>query len=305
MPYSSISELPDTVKSRYSERCQEVFRKAFNSAMSSTTGGGAATEEGAFKVAHTAAGMCRDAGKAQPLKATILDDDKFRLLAIPFGGPIPSPVSAKGVDLDGEWFSERTDIKPDWLPFREVDWHHGNDDTFRRTVIAKADNLVMEEDGWWVDVWLKHGEKRLELIRKLAERGAQIFGSSESVAGMVKKADTGEILVWPYWRQTLSTSPQNTHSVLRPLKAALEDAVNEYTPSPSFWADIEASMRDLGADLRLTSLVGDVAAKSGRVHSAADIEALNKALEAFDVAYSHVRKVLDRQPDYSSGRAAE
>lgn len=239
-----------------------------------------------------------------PIKATLLDDDKFSLLAIPFGGPIPNPKAPHGVDLDGEWFSERTDIKADWLPERLVDWHHGADDTFRRDVIGKADNLRMEEDGWWVDVWLEHGKKRLDLIKRLAERGAQLFGSSESVAGMVSKASTGEILIWPYWRQTLSTSPQNTLSILRPIKAALEDTFTDYTPSPSFWADIEDAMRNLGADLRLTSLVGDAGAKAGRVHTATDMEAFDKAMTALKEAMDHLQGVASRQPDYS-GRAAE
>ena len=33
-----------------------------------------------------------------------------RLLAVPFGGPIPSANAPKGVDIDGEWFSDRTDL---------------------------------------------------------------------------------------------------------------------------------------------------------------------------------------------------
>ena len=56
----------------------------------------------------------------QPVKAAPIDDDAFRLLAFPFTGPIPRP-GTRGVDLDGEYFSERTDIKADWLPFRPTD----------------------------------------------------------------------------------------------------------------------------------------------------------------------------------------
>lgn len=192
----------------------------------------------------------------RPLKATLLDDDAFRLLAIPFGGPIPSPHSARGVDLDGEWFSERTDIRPDWLRARAVDWHHGADRTLRREVIGKAVDPVMEEDGWWVTVWLEHGQRRLDLIRKLAERGAAIFGSSESVAGLVRRDKaSGEILQWPYWRQTLSTSPQNTYSVIRPVKAVLEGTDLTDT-TPAFWRDLGPRLETLAADLRSTSSYG-------------------------------------------------
>lgn len=189
-----------------------------------------------------------------PAKATILDDDAFRLLAFPFGGPIPSPKSPRGVDLDGEWFSERTDIKPGWLKARPVDWHHGADSKFGRDVIGKAVDPTVDEDGIWVTVWLDHGARRLNLIKRLAEQGAKLFGSSESVAGMVRKADTGEILVWPYWRQTLSTSPQNTHSVIRPIKAVLGD-IDADLATPAFWADIAPALADLAADLRSTSVL--------------------------------------------------
>ena len=191
-------------------------------------------------------------GSMKAVKATILDDDAFRLLAIPFGGPIPSPHSPRGVDLDGEFFSERTEIRPAWLKARAVDWHHGADSTLGREVIGKAVDPEMDEDGWWVTVWLDHGSKRLNLIRKLAERGAKLFGSSESVAGLVKKAQTGEIMEWPYWRQTLSTSPQNTHSIIRPIKAVLAD-VDLANTTPAFWYDLAPHLQNLAADLRSSS----------------------------------------------------
>lgn len=234
----------------------------------------------------------------EPVKATILDDDSFRLLAIPFGGPIPSPANPRGVDLDGEFFTERTDIKAAWFDSRPTDWHHGGDVILGRTVIGKAVNLSMEEDGWWVDVWLKHGEKRLDLIRRLAERGAQIFGSSESAQGLTKKASTGEILVWPYIRQTLSTSPQNTHSVLRPLKALLDESTD---PSAAFWSDIERAVVSLSDSLRGPSSAGDLEAKAGRVLAARNESDLLAAVAAFDEAVAKVRAVLARQPHPDEG----
>lgn len=247
----------------------------------------------------------------QPVKATLIDDDAFRLLAFPFTGPIPKP-GTRGVDLDGEWFSERTDIKADWLPFRPTDWHHGNDPThvMGRTVVGKAVDLgditgkssEPDEDGWWVTVWLEQGQKRLDLIRRLASQGGQVFGSSESVPGLTKKASSGEILVWPYWRQTLSTSPQNTHSVIRPLKATLDEieAAGE-RPGPTFWADLEASLRSLAPSLRLPSETGAVEAKAGRVLSARNESDLRAALDEFRSALDRLDTVVRRQPDYQRG----
>lgn len=263
----------------------------------------------------------------QPVKATLLDDDGFRLLAIPFGGPIPSRHSPRGVDVDGEWFSERTDIKPDWLKARAVDWHHGKDPlglmnpreyagmpqppADRREVIGKAVDPTMDEDGWWVTVWLDHGARRLGLVKRLAERGAQLFGSSETIAGLQAKASTGEILRWPYWRQTLSTSPQNTLSVLRPLKSALDDALIDFpSTTPAFWRDITDDLRDLATDLRTTPLAGeDAATKAGRVLSALNERDLIEAATELDAASRRVletlRAVLGRAQSRTAASAAD
>jgi hypothetical protein len=247
------------------------------------------------------------------LKATVLDDDAFRLLAIPFGGPIPQKGAPLGVDLDGEWFSPRTDIKPEWFPTRIVDWHHGKDPRMGRAELGKAVDLgpfggagsEPDEDGWWVTVWMKHGERRVDLVRKLAERGAQIFGSSESVSGLVQKSNTGEILAWPYVRQTLSTSPQNTYSQLRPLKATLDDYLAEgLLPGAAFWADTERAMRDLGASLRDPLLRQAIdGAKAGRVLSGVNESALRDALDALDAALGRLKEVVARQTPTTQGAA--
>ena len=199
------------------------------------------------------------------LKATILDDDHFRLLAFPFSGPLPSPRWPGGVDLDGETFTPRTDIKASWLTERPVDWHHGGDDgRMGRTVVGKAVDPITEEDGIWVDVWLKHGERRLALIKELAARGGQIFGSSEPLQSGVKvNKATGEIEVWPYLRQTLSTSPQNTHSILQAAKGVLDEGfLAGYPLTDAFWADLTDALHDLGADLHSGAMSGRVEPKA-------------------------------------------
>lgn len=219
----------------------------------------------------------------QPLKASILDDDHFRLLAIPFSGPLPG-----NRDLDGQWFSPRTDIHPDLLPARLVDWHHGADKLMGRTVLGKAMlDDEPDEEGWWVDVWLNHGEKRVGLIKRLAEK-APIFGSSEALWS--KASVDGEILDWPYWRQTLSTSPQNTHSIVRPaMKATLDEmttagiAVDDHVRS--FIAELDA----LGVDLRSTSL-GEDAAKAGRVLASRNEKRLREAIAALTEVMTELDK---------------
>jgi len=257
---------------------------------------------------------------AQSMKASLLDDDAFRLLAFPFGGPIPHPAYPRGVDVDGQTFSERTDIKAGWFDTRLVDWFHGNDPRFGRAVLGKAVDLGRfegksaepDDDGWWVTVWLKRGEERVELVKRLAER-ATIYGSSETGPGLgaVKAVDgtvqpwrrdiTGEIVAWPYLRQTLAAIAQNTYSIIRPLKATLEDYLSENEPpSVAFWSDLERAMRDLGTDLRATlgNGPGEPSAKSGRVLSRMNEEDLRAALEAARSALDRLEAVVQRQPDY-------
>lgn len=254
------------------------------------------------------------------LKATLLDDDSFKLLAIPFSGPIPLPTAPRGADMDGEWFDETTDIKAGWLKSRDVDFHHGKDDlglmnpkgydqyeqppATGREVIGRAVDPEMDEEGWWVKVWLDRGARRLGLIKRLAERGGQLFGSSESVGPLIKRnAKSGHIDVWPYWRQTLSTSPQNTHSVIRSLKAALEPAGGDVYASvtPAFWADISEQL-DLIADLRRTSLGGDGAAKA-EGDSADDgyADVLRHMVERADAILTADRQEGAPMGDYRSG----
>jgi len=216
------------------------------------------------------------------VKAKLIDDDHFRLLAIPFGGPLG------GRDLDGEYFTRRTDIKPDWFTERPVLWHHGQDEYMSDTVIGKATDLTMEDDGWWVDVWIKRGEQRAELVRKLASK-APIFGSSGTIGYLRKSTKAGEILVWPYVEQTLTTSPQNAMSVTKPAKAWLDDFDAAFIPVHDAFKAILTDLDNLGTDLPLTSYqgdTGDAAAKAGRVLSARNERALREALAV-------VQKYLD------------
>lgn len=243
------------------------------------------------------------------LKAHPIDDDAFRLLAIPFGGPVPSKDSPKGVDIDGEWFSENTDIKAGWFPFRPVDWHHKMDPFMGGTIFGKAVlDSEPEEDGWWVTVWLKHGERRLDLVRRLASKGAGLYGSSEAVPSLVRKASTGEILTWPYIRQALSTSPQNPLSVIRPLKATVDDLYAEgEAPTAAFFSDLERFMDNLTTqpDSNLTS---EETAKAGRVLAGRNEARLREGLDALDErgwdpvvrkrALSKIAEVLDELSRY-------
>ena len=210
------------------------------------------------------------------------------LLAIPFYGPIPVP-DGKGRDLDNEYFDAATDIKPDWFSERPVDWHHSKDPTGKMNghLVGKATDLRLESDGWWVNVWAKAGEDRLKLIEKLVEQGSKIFGSSWAYPNLIRRGKAGHIDVWPYTFQTLSTSPQNIWSTLRPAKAADLFDLSEIT--------LDGRLRDLLGSLDnlqsgpASDLTGDDAAKAGRVISSKNEQALQDAIDSIQAVLDTMR----------------
>jgi hypothetical protein len=236
-----------------------------------------------------------------PVKATVIDDDAFRLLALPFGGPIPYPGAPRGADLDRQWFEEGTDFgrMPKRVP---VTWHHGMDAVMGKATIAEAEFDEFDDDGGWVRVWLKHGERRVNLVRQLAEKGAQLFGSSESVQGSGRiragkavlpwhRDIPGAIVRWHYNGQTLSTSPQNTLSVLRPMKATLAElTAGTLEPTDAFFSDLAAFMDNLATQPdRNLSAEGDLSAKAGRVLAARNEARLREAMAALAAALDELQ----------------
>lgn len=188
--------------------------------------------------------------KAEPLDTPNLDRwlagrISRRVLVVPFGGPLPTPANAKGMDIDGEWFDAGTDLVG---PFpvlgrtrdRVVDWHHDADPTGVMKG-ATLGHVVMDSEpssvtmdgsdyeGVWADFWANAGERRRSLVARLERQGATLYGSSAAVPGAARKASTGRIEVWPLIRHTISTSPQNTHAIVPPVKALLDMALDGIT----------------------------------------------------------------------------
>lgn len=258
-----------------------------------------------------------------PVKAQALDPDEDaawfagkvsrRLLAIPFGGPIPHPDYPGGLDYDGETFTERTDIFGGIRALKQTrerltDFSHAymapdtryGDPTGMMTghIIGKSIlDPSPEEDGWWVDFWFKQGDKRVKMIEALARRGAQLFGSSQPVAGKTAR-DGHEITVWPFVFETLSPAPSNTHSAFLPAKAILEEADLTGLAVSTQMRTLLADMRDLEADLHRSSLTGDDGAKAGRELSSANDAEIEAALAELDEGYGkatvRLRSLIER-----------
>jgi hypothetical protein len=151
---------------------------------------------------------------ALPIKAEQVGTAKWRVLAIPFGGPF------KGRDMDGEFFSPRTDIKPHWFTERPVLWHHGMDETKDEPddAIGTEGDLSKEKDGWWAEMWLDRGNRYWQQVSRMLAAG-KVYGSSGALGHVVRKSADGEILVWPHIEQTLTVTPSNPFARVVPVKA--------------------------------------------------------------------------------------
>lgn len=203
------------------------------------------------------------------LKAEQLSNSKWRVLAIPFGGPFKG-----GRDLDGEFFSPRTDIKPEWFRDRPVLWHHGQDEAVKSDILGVEDDLKREDDGWWATVWLDRSARYWDHVNGLLAQG-KVYGSSGALGHLVEKAHNGEILVWPHIEQTLTPTPANPFARVVPAKAFddftsagialeplkgyiatdLKDATNDLHPDLPSGGEDAARERLTGEIARLEELV--------------------------------------------------
>lgn len=261
--------------------------------------------------------------KAAPLSSGQLDkwlrgEISRRLLVIPFHGPVPGGKA--GVDLDGDYFDETTDL---FGPFpglratreRIVDWHHDGagvpaDAQWMKGAILghieldespgefSADDGVYE--GVAADWWAKAGERRLALIRELQRRGQPIFGSSQAVAGAIQKGELvnggRHIDVWPMVRHTISTSPQNTFAVVPPLKALLLADVDfaevGVAALKAALVGLDALALTGGLGLSLDGGASEIDRKAGRVLSAANEAELRKALDALSAVLAKIPPLI-------------
>jgi len=202
---------------------------------------------------------------------------------------------------------------------RLVDFHHSysppgpgyGDPTGKMAGVILGKSVLddePEDDGWWSDIWLHHGERRLALVKSLVKRGGQLFGSSQPAGGVKKDDRTGEIKVWPHLLQTLSPSPQNTLAVLRP-KAMLDAIDSIHFPVHGALKAFLTDLDNLGADLPLTlqpdMAAGDVAAKAGRVLSARNERALRERLAELGTQFAALQAYLDDMSSHPSTSPTE
>lgn len=198
------------------------------------------------------------------LKAEQIGNYKWRVLAIPFGGP------KAGKDTDAQFFSPNTDVKAHWFGGkRPTIWHHNLDKTMKAdSEIGVEDDLGQEDDGWWGTVWLERSHRYWAQIDKWLRDG-KMYGSSGTLPQFMDwDRKTGEILVWPHVEQTLTLTPANPYARVMAAKA-FQDAMAagldprnlrfDFDAQPIL-SDLDSPPADLSSDLAVDDAVGDDAA---------------------------------------------
>lgn len=287
MPYAMNADLPPAVREKYSDRCMTVFRHTFNAT--------AGDETLKFKFAHTAAMNCMQAtGKDErsPLvdmtvKFTEGSDTFIEGLGVPFG-----------IDLDGESFSAKTDLCPDWFPNggRPILYHHGFDSSVKFEAIGHEIESTMTDDGLWVRAELDKASKYYAKVKKLVAQGA-VGWSSGAPDHKVKMGQGGVYDRWPPVEFSLTPTPAFPNRVAYSMKSAEAikhlEAVDADIPEPLSAAAIEQAhegdsepepladhsqrvLAEVKAWVERVSEKSDFRAKSGRELSKRNIEALRE-----------------------------
>jgi cation transport regulator ChaB len=280
MPYARNSELPPAVREAYSERCQTVFRKAFNA-----TDGDEALR---FKFGHTAAKNCEQATRSE--KETGVGDSAKSLMTVKFAEGSDTIIEGYGVpfglDLDGQQFSAKSDLCLDWFPNggRPILYQHGFDKAIKMAPIGREIESTLTDDGLWVRAELDKASKYYERIKPLIEAGA-VGWSSGAPDHKVKVAQDGHIDLWPSVEFSLTPTPAKPNLVAYAMKseqaAGLMPADIEQTqgdPEPESLAEqSEQVLAGLKAWAERMEERSDFRVKFGRELSKANIESLREA----------------------------
>jgi hypothetical protein len=149
---------------------------------------------------------------------------KLEVLGAPYGGLID------GKDMQGDYFSRRTDFMVEPGDERPVLYYHGMSPTGQREssieTIGKARVTKRNDQGLWFEVILDKTKKYAERIWKAAINGLA-RASSGSVNYLVRRNADGELLQWPVAELTLldksdSRVPANELATVQ-LKAAFSE----------------------------------------------------------------------------------
>ena len=130
--------------------------------------------------------------------------DKIEGLLAPYGGP----AFLAGKDLDGEFFTDKTDFVLSWFGDweRPLLYHHGFDDAIKTAVVGRI-KVSSTDQGLWMEGQLDKAHEYYKGIAALMDKSA-LGLSSGAVDHLVQiDAKSGEIKMWPLVEGSLTPAP--------------------------------------------------------------------------------------------------
>lgn len=109
-------------------------------------------------------------------------------------------------DLQGEYFTEETDLVLDWYKERPMLYHHGLDPDLQVKSVGTIDVIKTDDIGVWAEGQLDNHNKYIEAIKKLIAKGI-LSWSSGAPPHLVETANDGRIKRWPIIEGSLTPTP--------------------------------------------------------------------------------------------------
>ena len=232
----------------------------------------------------------RPAEQAKRLKeAGEYADTGWRVLGIPFGGPI------QGRDSDGEAFTPDTDIALSVGDKRPITYYHGygpdspEEMQPHPAILGEAVYTGKDDRGHWFDVLLDSGEP---LSIRLIEAGPEVVkASSGAVSHLVRKDAGGLIACWPLGELALFDTnewrkPANDFAVIEAKAEVFTEAVTEAEKSAvdavedEVVAQTETIFSTIPEEEKMDEekIVEEVKAEEPKVDIKAEFESMKKSL---------------------------
>lgn len=169
-------------------------------------------------------------------------------LGIPYGGPLRSSTKELGKDLQGEYFSDKTDFTSPQFDGKAVksmpmEYHHGLDPVIKDMPIGEVLDAQETPQGKWVKVQLDKANKYYEGIKYLVRQGKLLFSSGAIPEG-IKKLPDGFIERWPWKELSLTYGAANPMQPEPAIKSLVEILENTEAIKAMEKKDIKATKAD-------------------------------------------------------------
>ena len=162
---------------------------------------------------------------------------KIRFLGIGYG-------DKDNKDLDGEFFTDKTDFSDDFIPIIGLNYDHlpyWSDNPFasrtlKSKLLGSAKFVESTEEGRWYEAEVAKAESYQEYIAMLAEKG-YLGASTQAMPGSVTVLASGEIVDWAETGMALTVRPTNSDTL---------NTINEMAKSFSIplYPEIKKSVED-------------------------------------------------------------